>query len=71
MVGLMTYANLFGALLFGCIGLAAFTIGRKRARFKLMIIGIILMGYPYLVSNTIALYTLGALLTASLFVFKE
>lgn len=67
----MTFTNLFGALLFGCIGLAAFTIGRKRARFKMMIIGIILMGYPYLVPNTLALYALGAILTASLFVFKE
>ncbi|MBI5779907.1 MAG: amino acid transport protein [Planctomycetes bacterium] len=68
----MTFTNLFGGLLFGCIGLAAFTIGRKRARFKMMITGIILMGFPYLMGDSaIALYALGGLLTASLFVFKE
>ena len=58
--------------MFGCIGLAAFTIGKKRASFKMMIIGIILMAYSYPVyNNTLALYGLGALLTASLFVFKD
>lgn len=68
----MTFTNLFGALLFGSVGLTAFLIGKKRARFKMMIIGIILMGYPYLMyDSTVALYIVGALLTASLFVFKD
>ena len=67
----MTFTNLFGALVFGSIGLVAFMIGKKRARFKMMITGIILMGYPYFIWNTIALYALGVVLTASLFVFKE
>ena len=67
----MTFTNLFGALVFGSIGLVAFMIGKKRARFKMMITGIILMGYPYFIWNTIALYALGGLLTASLFVFKD
>ena len=68
----MTFTDLFGGLLFGFIGLAAFMIGKKRARFKPMITGIVLMGYSYLMyDNTIALYAVGGLLTASLFVFKE
>lgn len=67
----MTFTNLFGALVFGSIGLTAFLIGKKRARFKLMIIGIVLMVYPYFIYNTIVLYALGGLLTASLFVFRD
>ena len=45
--------------------------GKKQARFKTMTIGIILIGYPYVVSNVIAIYVIGAALMAALFFFKD
>lgn len=65
----MSFANLFGALIFGSIGLVAFMIGKKKSNAKLLIIGILLMGYPYLVTNTPALYGIGAVLTLALFIY--
>jgi hypothetical protein len=66
----MSVADLFGALIFGSIGLVSFLVGKKRSNAKLMIIGILLMGYPYVIPSTLALYLIGILLTASLFVFR-
>ncbi|MCK4909128.1 MAG: hypothetical protein KAS70_04450 [Planctomycetes bacterium] len=66
----MTAANIFAWILFGAIGLAAFMIGKRRSAAPLLIIGILLMGYPYFISDTLALYLIGVLLTVSLFVFR-
>lgn len=35
-----------------------------------MVLGAILIAYPYMVSDTIALFVIGALLTAGLFIFR-
>ncbi len=67
----MNAANLFASIIFGSIGFGAFLYGKKQASAKLMIIGILLMVYPYFVSNRIALYAIGFLLTASLFIFRD
>ena len=61
-------ANLFGAIVFGLVGLAAFRYGRKSEQARPVWIGVALMLYPYLVSNTVALYASGALLCAALFI---
>ncbi|MBI4835248.1 MAG: amino acid transport protein [Planctomycetes bacterium] len=66
----MTAADLFGALIFGCVGLSAFMVGKKRSDAKLMLTGFLLMGYPYAMPNTLMLYIVGGVLTLSLFVFK-
>ena len=63
-----TPAYLFGAIAFGLVGLAAFRYGRKSEQARPVWIGLALMFYPYLVSNTLLLYALGALLCAALFV---
>ena len=55
-------AYIFGAILFGLIGLAAWRWGRKAGRKRTMWIGVALMFYPYLVSATWALYAIGAAL---------
>jgi hypothetical protein len=49
--------------------MVSFMVGKKRANAKLMLIGIILMGYPYIIPGTLALYIVGILLTAVLFIF--
>ena len=66
----MTAGNLFAQILFGSVGFAAFIYGKKQSNFKTLGIGAVLMVFPYLVHNTLALYVIGALLTAALFLFR-
>jgi hypothetical protein len=49
----------------------AFVYGKKMSSFKPMAIGIALMGFPYFVQNTVVLYSIGAALTISLYVFRD
>ena len=67
----MNGATLFGGLLFGTIGFSAFLYGKKQVSLKAMILGAILMVFPYFVSNPIALFGIGGLLTAALFFFHD
>ncbi len=55
-------AYLFGALLFGLIGFAAWRYGRKTERQITKWLGVALMLYPYLVWQTGWLYAVGAAL---------
>ena len=66
-----SFENLFGALLFGIVGLAAFRYGKKAARWQPLSIGIALMVYPYFVEETWMIYAIGALLCVGLFVFRD
>jgi hypothetical protein len=59
-------AYLFGAILFGLVGLAAFRRGRKSGRPRTWWLGIALMVYPYAISRTWLLYAVGAALCAAL-----
>jgi hypothetical protein len=63
--------TLFGSLLFGAIGLAAFIYGKRMVLYKPMVIGIVLMAYPYFVAQTWLLYAVGCALCLGLFVFRE
>lgn len=63
-------STLFAWLLFGCIGSAAFLYGKKQGSMAHMILGALLMGYPYLVSTVLPLYAVGVALTVALFIFK-
>ncbi len=60
-------ANLFGGLLFGTIGFVAFRCGKKQGDYRKLGIGAVLMFYPYFISNTVAMYLVGAVLVAALF----
>jgi len=66
-----SFGWLFAGFLFGLVGLAAFGYGKKNAKYKAIVIGIILMVYPYFVKNTIVLYVIGIVLTALLFIFRD
>lgn len=66
-----TPANLFGALIFGVIGLAAFLYGKKQAKIGPLIGGLLLMIYPYFISETWMLYAIGVALTVAIFFFRE
>jgi hypothetical protein len=45
--------------------------GKKTTRWQPMLIGFILMAFPYFIDSTWLLYTIGCVLTAALFVFRD
>ena len=67
----LSAANLFGSFLFGTIGFSVFIYGKKQASFKSMVIGIVLMVYPYFIPQTIFLYLAGIVLVGALFIFRD
>ncbi|HOW58469.1 MAG TPA: hypothetical protein PLO78_01940 [Candidatus Omnitrophota bacterium] len=64
----MNVAHLLGSFIFGVIGFAVFIYGKKQSSFKALVIGLILMVYPYLIANTIAVYAIGAALVLAFFI---
>jgi len=69
---LPTPAYLFGALVFGAIGFAAYRYGKKTQQTKCKWLGIALMLYPYLTgSNTRLLYAIGTILCAALYIYRN
>lgn len=66
-----TPTYLFGALLFGLLGWVAYRRGKAAGRPRTRWLGLALMLYPYLVSNTWALYGAGALLCAGIWLDRE
>ena len=64
-------AGLFASLIFGAIGFVAFAYGKRQHRIKILFIGLALMAYPYFVPNVLAMYAIGILLTAALFVVRD
>jgi hypothetical protein len=59
-------AYLFGAIMFGVVGLVAFRHARRTQRPVTLALGVVLMFYPYAVSNTVALYLVGIALCAGI-----
>jgi hypothetical protein len=64
-------ANFIGGMLFGSIGFVAFIYGKRMHVWKPMLLGLALMAYPYFVENDIALFAIGAVGTAALFLFRD
>ncbi len=67
----MLAADLLGNLIFSGIGFVAFVFGRKQARIKTTIFGVLLMAYPYFMPDTFYLYAVGIILTVCLFMFTD
>lgn len=59
---LPSLAYMMGSLFFGTVGYVAFRRGRKASRSELTWAGIVLMIYPYGVSQTWLLWLLGIVL---------
>lgn len=57
--------------MFGVIGLAAFLYGKRSALIVPMVLGMALMAFPYFVSETWLLYTIGCALAAACWYFRE
>ncbi|QDL35889.1 hypothetical protein [Rhodoferax sediminis] len=60
-------AYLFGAIVFGLVGLVAWRYGKKTQRPATQWLGVALMFYPYAISQTWLLYVVGMALCAGLF----
>jgi hypothetical protein len=62
-----TPGALFAMILFGAIGTGAFLYGKNTSSIKPLVLGILLMAYPYFVSGAWLLYGIGTVLTLALF----
>lgn len=69
--GGFSWPNLIGGLIFGIIGWSAFMYGRKTKSTRPVVIGLVLMVYPYFVANTFLAYAIGIALTSALFFWRE
>ena len=68
---LPSVAYIFGSILFGLVGLAAFRRGRKSGSRSALWLGVALMAYPYAVSRTWLLYVVGIALSTAAFVYRD
>jgi ABC-type uncharacterized transport system permease subunit len=66
-----SFANIMAWVIFGIIGMCAFNYGRKEKALKPALIGLVLMIYPYFVSNTIVLYVVGVGVSLLLYFWKD
>lgn len=71
LIGGFSMWGLMGSLIFGAVGFVAFVYGKKNASYKPMILGILLMGYPYFVRSTVMMYLVGGGLTAALYFLRD
>ena len=60
----MDTSTILWGLLFGSIGLGFFIYGRRQRAVVPLVCGLVLMVFPYFVSNTIILVALGVALIA-------
>ena len=63
--------NIMGGIIFSIIGWYAFIYGKREKSVRPMVIGIVLMVYPYFIPNTLLFFIIGIALTAALFFWRE
>jgi len=61
----MSAATLMWGVVFGSIGLGYFVYGKKRGAAMPLISGIVLMAFPYFVSNAVLMVLIGAACVAA------
>jgi hypothetical protein len=64
----MDMAWLFVSLVIGSVGLALFIYGKKQTRIPQLVVGILMMGYPYFVSNVWLMSGIAVFLVAGLWI---
>ncbi len=62
-----SFAGLMGSLLVSGVGFVFFTYGRKKSRFWFLIIGIIMMIYPYFITDFLPMVGLAVLMCSLLY----
>jgi hypothetical protein len=63
--------NIISGFIFGIVGWYAFIHGKREKSMRPMVIGIMLMVYPYFVPNTILAIAIGLALCAALYFWRE
>jgi hypothetical protein len=64
-------AYLFGAVVFGLIGIGAYRLGKRTQRPGTKWLGVALMLYPYIISLTWLLYMVGATLCVAVYLDRD
>jgi hypothetical protein len=64
-------AKIIAWVIFGAIGFIAFSYGKKSMLMRPMVLGALLMIYPYFVFGAWPLYIVGGALTAALYFWRE
>ena len=64
-------AQFMGGLIFGAIGLMAFVYGKKNRQWKPLAIGVVLMGFTYVVSSALWTYLIGTGLCLLLYFWRD
>lgn len=64
-------AYIFGTLIFGILGYAAYRYGKKTERMVTRWMGFSLMVFPYAVSQTWMLYAVGIALCGAMYYFRD
>ena len=67
----ISLVNIIAWMIFGAVGFVAFVYGKKMGSFKPMVIGLVLMVYPYFVTQTLWLYTVGVGLCVGLYFWRD
>lgn len=60
----MNTSTLVWSMLFGCVGLGFFIYGKRQSAISPMVCGLVLMIYPFFISNVILLVIIGLVLMA-------
>jgi hypothetical protein len=58
--------SLLASLLISSMGFVAFMYGKRQRRLPQMLVGVLLMGFPYFVSNVLLMFGLAVVLLACL-----
>lgn len=67
----MDTTNLLWSLLFGAIGFVYFSYGKKRKRMAALATGVLLVIYPYMVTNVVLMVLIGAALMSVPFFIRK
>lgn len=70
-IAMPTPAYIFGATLFGFVGLWAYVRGRKDKQQVFKWLGLALMVYPLFVADTLMMYAVGIALCVGLFLYRN
>jgi hypothetical protein len=63
--------DLIAMLIFSIVGFLAFKHGRRELQLPKIVIGLVLMIYPYFIPSGLWLWVTGAALTGLLYFFRE
>ncbi len=67
----MSTASLLWGFLFGSIGIGFFVYGKRQEKLVPLICGLVLMVFPYFVSNTVLMVLIGTALMAIPYFYRS